>query len=1592
MQGPVRANARRYRGIFLAALMLMSVLAAPGVVGQGDKDIEGGNRSGVAPLRECDLEVHTPFVGADRNSEQALKVILRNPFGSAKCSIWQFIFSLDQSYGIDWVLGEEKSFLKRDRSEAPWVVKLSDDCDGPEIGTFNPPSAGPGPCDSIIFTAPKKAEIRPGGFVEFQLTVKLDGSTPYCTKIPVEVMGVHTEKKPLGTSSYFTHTKQFETQIRNFSIVADNTLQEAQMLPLYTYIVDEDHNGHIDHAGIQFNKELDPSTFDVRDWNIGRKTPTSDEYAVLKGDIMDPPVPAPAGEYCPENSFIWLKFEEEDVYDTGGNEFGEMPEVVYKKTNDQSRTDARIHRILTTLAGERVLTQDPAVPADKSLPVLTSAIIHLDKNDPEFNTRVLVTFSENVQQQAGCAGAASPITTGDLAFSNKSNSVESLDKYAFVYPPHETGTPRFWINFYPNGLHDIPEDGALRIQDLEYRFEQDVSASLNTIEPNAQPHRILPGDSICDINGNAAWRHASCTGTAQDWINCWPALREPSIISVDGNIAFNKVTVRFASAVNMTPEFLAQPHRLFTVKNGFGPSGVVHMDFTQGSDHAVLTLDKNLTTADVTGDATYLSILGNNVWSAWTERNNGTDDGIPWYLPTQDQYFVDVTPPSIMFALTRDRDQNGELDGYDLIFSEPIVDISFKEGKPDDQNVILGIEDHTDYRRLDLGSPDDRFMSIGMVANNATRGYATHRTPELTAIQKFVGDNITQELRGLVADQAVDRAKPEENLGNWMENITSADIIELDGAPPRVMDAHTVDRDENGRIDGMVLIFSEPVRDSTFNPAHFTVIGKLDRHYYKVQGAMPLNGIDPKNEWDYFANDPIIVLLLEERPLNPAKPAGDTGQPVPDVKYFAPEGEGLEDLAGLPYNVGPEIILGGPNRMLNFDGGKVNERDEARPVLMAALGCEGESFLKVVFSEGVAVQENVGQPQRGILERDLFYENGNGNISRDGKNAASGIKTGSVRHTVGSPEALLELEGVVFTEDFGRDKLRIAPDVRMNETVSVVKEVAGRLQTEHETVALSESEDIFNPEGIKSVNISVDPVSGAEKISAATAELNWVIPHDQGCRVNAGVVAYDIRVQNTDSNQTALTAANFELVENPEYLSASYWWYDERREKNFTGTPFDLFENQTVGEGKTLQVRLSGLEPDTNYQLAIKTLDKAANKGPMSPVIEFKTKRDPTPPVKPDDWALRSSTHTSGVPSKNPLPKFDWDPAVDPESLFPVYVFRMSQNPDDVPDLQSDFKVGPKPFFNFTAKNVAEIAPGPNGLGPSKWFEEAQRWYFHLSACSGGGCTKLGKFDLRIDSPINRTEMLEANRKISTAVVYDAGSKTATVTWEMPSGEGLPCQPVGAQVWRRDQGGQYQLLGTFGKNDGEYKDGIYVDDSDGVSKKSRYLVTMICPERVVTYFDAKSGTFQGTLVEGAGKFPEKNSPPIQDYEGFSSEVKKAKPNLLWLWILLGVLALLLVTALVVYMVMRGRGEQELWEEAEIDEEEAATMGGEAAADGDAGAGGAGASDGWSEESAEAGPPVHDVKCPSCAHEFQATGDFPLKISCPNCGTSGTMRG
>lgn len=1563
-------NPKSWTGAVLALLMVLSTVAAPAEAHGHEVNTWS---LGVRHLEAAgELQLLNDHAGVpNTGAPSVFKIRVQNPYGTEatgkneNTEIRQFLVVFNSVTYPGLTFSAANSRAKADANKADWIAADTQDCDGPDL-----PQPTPSPCRGVVFSAPAGKNLVPGGTIEIEVEATLSAATPVCGKLDINVVGVGPINDPATGFPRNTGIGLFSGY--RFTLVADD-LSEAVALPDFSYYTDEDRDGHLDHAYIQFNKELDDLTLDLGLWSMGT---SSRPYTPLAVEVINPrhwdggAAPPPVGgnaTYCPERSMVRVTLEEEPLFDTGPDSAGNMPQMKYRRKSISARDDPRMMQVMTSLAGVRVASAN-LFPMDRADPVLVSATIPTIDVDLRKNRDVFVRFSEPVGfVSTGCtigSPALAPLTVERLSANPSSSGlVLPFDPADGRLGTNKGGTPALtgaastmWLWFDP-GPGSSSSNPYIPGGGLEWRYVSpnfEAEGPSNVIKDNARAHRLVPGQNICDAVGNPAVRPAE----TEDQVPIGP----PAITAVETDIGKDWIKVHFNTGVYLLNAEVAaeDPQQVFDIVNGrTGPTGIVGVTKgldRKGAQYLVLKANTPALPLDVSGQPTGLRLLGNQLAVFGTENRTSTG----WPFIVQEDNLTDVTLPRIVHALSRDVDRNGEVDAYDLVFSEPVDDLSFVQGNCGQTPVVLCIQDHLGYERFDEVQGqgfNDHLMTIRFQPIAQDLGYRTGRLPQFSGLRE---NSTVLEWRGLVKDLSIN---PFTETGNWMDNITRDTVRELDRARPRIMRAETLDRDGNGRLDAYKLTISEPVRDASFNKAHWTVraVGALP-YTYSVTGLLAGGAT---NTWDLLPNDPIVVLTFDERPVDATAPVGDTGI-KPELTYLAPDGEGLEDMATLP------ATLGGPNRLVPADPGDVVEEDDARPVLMAALGCQGTHLLHIVFSEGVVGQDNVSSPSRAVRSEDLVYQDRSGG-------GASGFVGDSVAHVQGQPGITIDAGGnVIQQSDYGADTVSIVENpLNVQNSTGFVREIDGTLFTNLKQVALSPARDILPPTAINDLRVD------NRATTAAVVEMLFTVPDDPGC-LDRGVVGYQIRFANRTFENNGF---NNQTAPDPNFVQ--YVWFDATRERNFTDTPEKLLEEHGVGAGQTLRARVVGLAPLTEYYFAVKPVDRAGNVGPISNVVTVRTKEDPTPPGPLDNVTITSPTHPKGVPTKEPLPQFQWTQVPDPESLFVWYHYALSRTRTYEVDPLQD----PKILNNTIAFNETLVSLFSNraqtGLAPLHWYDPPATWYFHLAACSGGGCVPLDEYEIKIDSPVNKTQMRDASRKLETRVTYDEAADDLIVEWTVPAGSD-PCPPDGVQIWRRDEGeSEYELQATFGSNDATYRESRWVDPDGEATRESLYAVTLMCRPQVFTYWDGTQ--IRGFQGDAAGRYPDGMRPTPQDIEGTSATVQEAPfAAPLWVWLVLGLLALLLIAGIVMFFMRRG-AQTELWDEADLEAEESAEALAQEEAPKAAGGGAYRPPQAGAAATAAAGPKVHDVRCPKCRTQFKAEGDFPLKINCPNCGMSGTLR-
>ncbi|MCA1819506.1 MAG: fibronectin type III domain-containing protein, partial [Halobacteriales archaeon] len=372
----------------------------------------------------------------------------------------------------------------------------------------------------------------------------------------------------------------------------------------------------------------------------------------------------------------------------------------------------------------------------------------------------------------------------------------------------------------------------------------------------------------------------------------------------------------------------------------------------------------------------------------------------------------------------------------------------------------------------------------------------------------------------------------------------------------------------------------------------------------------------------------------------------------------------------------------------------------------------------------------------------------------------------------------------------------------------------------------------------------------------------------------------------------------------------------------------------------TQTVQVLGLQPKTTYHFMVQAIDGGGNLGPQSQDVSTQTTRDVTPPeclgtgttIVACPLTVTSSDCKTGAPVARRDCTFAWSNAQDKESPNSLlYRYKASHEEiDRVLGTDDAVKV-----------NSAKYTFPENGT-----------WWFHVAAFSGGGYTLTAHYKVVIGAGVlNPDDIVAANDLLQKDVhpvrLVDAVNNTYVneVRWTLPAQSDLPGSVVGLEIWRKDGAGTFLLVKRL---DGSYSDlatGAWRDNTVGANADSEYRVQMV---------------FAGT--------PEQTQPdPQTGYKSLEDETPQGIAW--WAWILIGVGLALLVAGVVIFFVLRGKQQQAAgsvayaWESANPDQ-----IGIDEAT----------------------GLPVHEVRCPSCNNPFQAIGNLPLPVTCPNCGTTGTL--
>ncbi|HET6399693.1 MAG TPA: fibronectin type III domain-containing protein, partial [Candidatus Thermoplasmatota archaeon] len=896
------------------------------------------------------------------------------------------------------------------------------------------------------------------------------------------------------------------------------------------------------------------------------------------------------------------------------------------------------------------------------------------------------------------------------------------------------------------------------------------------------------------------------------------------------------------------------------------------------------------------------------------------------FVPGRCYNLVDRTPPAITEAYTVDVNGNGVIDGLRLTFNEPVNDASFcdfdttcyvspsatydpatgryvdespSDGKFYDMtpygieskvHIIVNLPSgvapiHGPFIWDTIGlsgcgdlpgcGANDRFgilkwpeqdipgvhAGTGVVPDLVIRSYAPAKTDSGVDIPRSDLRPLFQDF-SQVCDFTTSASSPTCTGANAMKPLLSNELKEADGAPPIVLKAETVDSetkftgsttlvgdckikspmvgntrgsgstvetcipDPDGRIDAYRLTFSEKINDATFDKNNWKV---GDGTVYRVTGYSTGNRVTDA------ANDEILHVVFDEAD----KPDTDAR---PEITYTKPGGRvtvsdlllsdpGLKDRAGVPMN--------------SFGEAAVTEVDRAVPVIVSIKGLAGQTTLDVEFSEGV--QDSVGASS--LVARNFIYSNSpeNGCDKPGQLQGASGLSGVEVAHVDGGRIARLTVNVPLCENDLTKDTLAAAVEYAI---VNGDRVPTGTIRESQPSLPVSERQFVLgNP---KKLNLSPDGIPPEQitdlRMDISTANsvrISFTAPGDDG-KGNGKVSRYDVRI-----SKDPITEAGFTGVTNDATLV-----FEPALDK----------PEALVLPGERQQVTITGLQPTTQYYVAVVAEDdaenevagkKVPNRSKVSNIVTFETKQDVTPP--PGEAPIVTANVATSTPTTKKVITFSWTELKDPESVVKFH-YKFDTSPEA--------NLGPSDP-SVVANSVDVTAPG---FGT---------YYFHLRACSAGGCqpVTVNRGPYLIQPPTIASgdlEMLTLELQDNTEA--RRVGKANHVSWTVP--EGLPqnVDLVGFLVFRLEDGQWVQIadLPATATN--------YTDEEGG--KNARYLVTMKFaghPEPQ-TIRQPTAGDFRGTAAIGGA-------------DGFPT----------WGWALLGVAGFLLLAGLVTFLWLRNRG-------------------------------------------------------------------------------------
>lgn len=1290
---------------------------------------------------------------------------------------------------------------------------------------------------------------------------------------------------------------------------------------------DTNLDGHLDQLTLEFSESMEWGRFRLDQFNF-TLTPAAGQTRIYQ------PLPG-LTTWDKEYRKVTIGLSALAYFDTG-----DMPDIAYQASDADS--------VFTDLAGNSLpldaslaFKLDHSKVVDKARPVLVSALGYVN------GIELLLTFSEPVYGTGDVPGGTcvpgskDQVVLCDLVYidgGDVDGLVNNIQQLSDLKPP--TSPPGSTTIKVP-----LASPGG-----VQKKFgSQDVSFTQGDFVQAA----IRPGGGVCNDSPAPCTRIHDKIGNTV--VQAGPFLKvkvsSPQAIEAEVNIDSFKLTLKFNGPVSSTAgDGIGIEARALDVVTTTGgkPGGIDRIEHVPGTSIAILTLDQRVAATDVDTTPSSIRINCDPAKPGGVSFIKATgllgDITVPCGLIPM----VDRTRPAILKAGTVDRDHNGFIDGFALEFNEPVSDASFCMGAK-------------------------VCPSLYATCNNPGPGQCSERTAPIPCTYDSTRGCSLMALNISGLDPSTpfsfetgDRIDDRFGLLTWPESFV---------VPPTASQPNPVNPHNNRRFTDFVPnLRTVAFPNGLLNDTRIGLFTDL------VSNGTTVNVMLNITTELVVESDTAPPVVMKAETVDSTILAGDFAEgngyldsykvtyseAVRDTTFskseWTVEGHRVTGMTtGFQTAKAPiSTFINDDIQYVEFDEGTQPDTD-AKPQLVYTLGQGGGTASGLKDLNGNALlsfrERDVNETDRarpvivsvtGFVGQDVLLVNvsepiddgrGGGviwddffyaNVYRvpDSSDASGRSQTALASHTPNTKTVKLPLNRPLLAGDIGMDTLNAAFNLTRETAPSLPAGQRQSISTVRHPVTAGV--DVTPPAAV--TNFGVD----ATATNANSIQLHWTAPGDDGT-AHGPVADYTVRVSKVEFNATT-----FAGVTSPPGLSFTYI-------ADRSGTL------GLAAPGLLQTVIVTGLDPKTTYYFGVQACDERLGTVPavvppgegclghrnVGPAVggsqSDTTRQDFTPPT--GDLTVSSITHRKNTPTPASLATFNWTAMSDPESTV-VYYTALTKDPNYEPSLVKDAQ-------NATTSRSASYPSGAGKRLPDGTYTFSVR---AKSACDTTCWSKTARYTIIVGYPtIRSADIEEASKAIGVVAVRQQGINT--VNWTLPAKADLPPQAVleGLEIYRLDDG-KVTRVKQFSGNYEQLQNGQWQDTSAGASASSAYRVDMV-------------------FAHG-----QTQTNPTASLEGFQATRVLDRSGLPTLALVgIGILIALAVAGIVVAIVMARRKAKGV----------------------PAAAGGAGfAYQDLAPPSAvdpTTGLPIHDVRCPSCSTEFQAQGQMPLQIACPNCGVAGVLQ-